>query len=1413
MKKIYKTKKKVFSSQKGNRIFLVLFLIFFYAFTLKAQTAVQPSGSGTSSDPYLIANVNNLYWISSSSSSWNKYFKQTADIDASSINDEFNRGFRPIGLSNQFTGTYDGDNHAISGIRVNNNYIYPNAMFALTGSAAVIKNLKLRNVYVTATDIDKTTFGALVAENHGTITNCSSTGLVKGERYSGGLVGKNYGTITKCYSKATVEDLPGTSLDQSAWIGGLVGYNEGTISYSFATGDAYGLQLVGGLVGESNGTISDCYATGKVHGSETGAANYFGGFVGRLTGGSIINCYSVGGINRFNLNGYYLNTGNFNNSHNFVGENSAGTISNSFWLYSADFEGSLTGAQSLSQSDMRRANPFINAGWDFEIETTNGTNDYWDIDLSRAINNGYPYLWWLDGSSISVSTTTPTVSIGAPSKTITNTGPVTFAVTISAAASSVYFNNSNVTLNKTGTADASVSVGNDGVSTLNRTVTVSNITGNGTLGISIDAGIAFNILGNSNTSAGPSTTFTVDNIAPTVSISEPNDTTSINGPVTYSISYSGTTSVNLTASKIMLNKTGNANADVSVINGTTTNPIVELSNFSGGGTLGISLLPGTSSDDAGNKDAGAGPSDTFSVIDVTIPRGSGTQSDPYVIYKFDNLVWVSEHPNSWNKYFIQIANVDAFASQYINFTPIGNSSFQFSGNYDGNGFTIKDLYIKNAGGQNIGLFGYTSSIAVIKNLRLLDVYIYGNSAVGALVGYNQGTIDRCAVSSTHNDYPAQTIYIFGQSAQDSYIFGQFAGGLVGGNVGTITNSYSIAKINSGKDFPYAGGFVGANSGTIRNCYSSGAVTGSAPIGGFTSFNNGSIDSCFWDTETSGLTISAGGTGKTTDEMKALSTFINGGWDFAGQTTNGTDEIWYLDSLVNSGYSFLNNTVNTISADSVEVASAKLKGLIGDNLDTIVTERGFVYSSADTLPRMGESGTTKEISDSGAGFFSKKVGSLSPETKYYYRAYGINEFPYQSYREIGDQAFELVEISRDTIYGDVVSFITSNNLPVASCVDTTVYLDVNGLAAIDSSYIDGGSSAIAGLVSMSAFPNTFDCSNVGTNTVTLTVTDVNGNTSTCDATVTVKDTTPPTAVCQNVTLYLDDLGKASVTAADVDNSSSDNCGIDTMWIDKADFTCADVGDHPIKLTVKDASGNLDSCQATVTVTDTIKPVANCQTVIVYLDANGSASVTADQVDNSSSDNCGIASTSVSPNTFNCSNVGDNAVTLTVTDGSGNSATCNAKVTVADTTKPVASCQNTYVELDAHGNASITAADVNNGSSDNCGIASISVSPNTFDCGNLGPNPVTLTVTDAGGNTSTCEATVDVEDNLEPVARCQNVTIYLDDTGKASLTAADVDNGSFDNCGITSLSIDKTDFTCADVGDNLDGLKLRWMPVEI
>ena len=195
--------------------------------------------------------------------------------------------------------------------------------------------------------------------------------------------------------------------------------------------------------------------------------------------------------------------------------------------------------------------------------------------------------------------------------------------------------------------------------------------------------------------------------------------------------------------------------------------------------------------------------------------------------------------------------------------PIGNSDQPFLGTFDGNGHSIKNLKIKiDIELSDVGLFGCTENCVEITKLALENVTIdaTGSENVGSLVGYSYGS---------KITYCFSTGSVFGKDA---------AGGLIGTAIdSTIKNSYSHCStigLNS------VGGLVGLNVNTlVDKCYSVGSVAGENGVGGLIGYSDNSekITNSFWDVETSGQSSSAGGEGKTTEEMKTQNTFVD--WDF------------------------------------------------------------------------------------------------------------------------------------------------------------------------------------------------------------------------------------------------------------------------------------------------------------------------------------------------------------------------------------------------------------------------------------------------------------------------------------------------------------------------------------------------------
>ena len=235
-------------------------------------------------------------------------------------------------------------------------------------------------------------------------------------------------------------------------------------------------------------------------------------------------------------------------------------------------------------------------------------------------------------------------------------------------------------------------------------------------------------------------------------------------------------------------------------------------------------------------------------------------------------------------------------------------------------------------------------------------------------------------------------------------------------------------------------------------------------------------------------------------------------------------------------------------------------------------------------------------------------------------------------------------------------------------------------------------------------------------------------------------------CADTTVFLDEFGDVLISADYLTSTSTANCGVDSVLLDVYDFTCADIGDNSVTVTVYHSNSTTSTCNSTVTIVDTTAPEVVCQNISVYLDSFGVATIDSIDVDGGSSDNCSVAKFSVDSSSFDCSELGANSVILTVEDESGNTAQCTSTVTVFDTIAPVVLASNITVTLDGTGSASIIPADIDDGSTDNCGVASMSLNTISFDCSDVGANTVFLTVTDGSGNASQAMATVTVKDTL-------------------------------------------------------------------
>jgi gliding motility-associated-like protein len=189
---------------------------------------------------------------------------------------------------------------------------------------------------------------------------------------------------------------------------------------------------------------------------------------------------------------------------------------------------------------------------------------------------------------------------------------------------------------------------------------------------------------------------------------------------------------------------------------------------------------------------------------------------------------------------------------------------------------------------------------------------------------------------------------------------------------------------------------------------------------------------------------------------------------------------------------------------------------------------------------------------------------------------------------------------------------------------------------------------------------------------------------------------------------------------------------------------------------------DSCKFNVIVIDNQKPVVLTKNANLYIGQSGTAILRAADIDNGSYDNCSLILVP-SRTVFTCSDVGQTiAVMLRGSDPSGNSSASGALVTVYDTVRPVIMTREFTLTLDNNGTGIIQASDIDNGTYDNCGPVTLSVTPSVFSCADQGDRTVRFTTTDIHGNTASRDVFISVRSSLKihsiSLSNCDAVGTY-------------------------------------------------------
>ncbi len=572
------------------------------------------------------------------------------------------------------------------------------------------------------------------------------------------------------------------------------------------------------------------------------------------------------------------------------------------------------------------------------------------------------------------------------------------------------------------------------------------------------------------------------------------------------------------------------------------------------------------------------------------------------------------------------------------------------------------------------------------------------------------------------------------------------------SLGNYCSNHSAINLNAS---PTGGTFIG--SGVIGSTFN----PNSAGVGNHTiSYNY---------TDGNGCSANASTTANVIDSPTPIIIAA------ASSICSGSNEILTVTGTFSS-YDWSNGIHNSMitvidSGDFVVTVtnSAGCTGSASQHIAVIPSPTAFISTSSGNIMCSGITDTLN------AGYFDQYIWSTGSTNQYL------------NVTASGTYSVTITDV--DGCTASTAKTITFNNNPTPSitasgptvfCQGGSVSLCSNSAYAVYNWGTYGASSCVNATT---------------TGTYSLTVTDANGCKGSASQSVTVNS--KPTAAITSTT---------NVTCAGISNGASTvtasggSTPYSYSWNTNPVSTSATVSNLPAGnyiATVSNATGCTASATTVITtISDITKPVIiNPLPISVNTDANtntATVNLTAPTV----SDNCGVASVSKN-RTSPLFPVGTTIVVWTATDNSGNSSSASQSVVVADRQAPTVAAPATITANPAANSTFATIILAPPTCSDNCGIASITNNhPST--AFPVGTTIVTWTITDVNGNVTTVYQSVVVGDSQAPVAICKNTTITLSG-GTATITAAMVDNGSYDNIAIASRTVSPSTFSCSTLGN--------------
>jgi PKD repeat protein len=833
-------------------------------------------------------------------------------------------GFQPIaGDANQsrdgfqgtaLTGSFDGNGHTVSGMRIDRpdeDYV---GLFGRVASGGTVRNVSVTDGRIAGANRT----GGLAGQSRGAVTGSYATVSVTGDRAVGGLLGDNAGSVTASYATGRVTG------DRA--VGGFIGTlsDGGSVSQSYAAGPVNGSTAVGGFVGRAadSATVSVSYWDELASGQTTSAGGSGRG-TNDLTGEDVANetALAVGTTWRVDPGSpvsYPYLVSNVQSPLPTPSDTTSPTVE-AFGATSQpgqDIRVTVVASERLSRLGLSLGGP----------EQATYTIDA--FTESRA-GEGYRYTVTYDGDTDG----TYTATLVDVEDLVGNDGQIGLLDTATVSQTSETFR-----VNVTGTSPGDSL--NEG-ETLSVTATVANVgDGIGTQPVTL-RDFDGTVVDSRSVSLAEGTRRTVtlewtpeggDAGSGPITVASANDTDTrtvrvgagaptaeagaIRTLVTgFTAAFDGTESDD---------ETGIETYEWAFGDGTTATGPTPTHAYNRTGTYTVTL---TVTDAGGNTET---DTTTVTVLDA----GSGTPTDPYVITTLEQLQRINASNERRAAHYELGADIDASETSEWNdgrgFEPIGwldltgrissppDDSLPFTGTFDGNGHTISGLTIDR--GARAGLFGFIGEGGEVRNVTLEAVDVTGKEPdeayyTGGIAAAIDGTVTGVGVTGSVSGGPAGgvaglslngtvadsrsavTVDSSGEAGglvgylDDGAIVirshatgrvvssdpGGYAGGLVGINTGgTIDRSYATGNVSG----PSAGGLVGWNRnepfvldpdrGTITQSYATGRVSGYNEQGGLVGFfEEGTVTASYWDTETTGQGSSGGGdgvTGLTTAEM-------------------------------------------------------------------------------------------------------------------------------------------------------------------------------------------------------------------------------------------------------------------------------------------------------------------------------------------------------------------------------------------------------------------------------------------------------------------------------------------------------------------------------------------------------------------